>query len=126
MDRAHRVLVAEDSPTQRALVVDILRKEGLDVHEAADGRLAVDLCRIIRPDMMILDLDLPLLTGTEVLARIRADHNSGAIPILVLTADDREQAVGLALDAGATDFLSKPAKPAELVTRVRRALPALP
>ncbi len=125
MDRAHRVLVAEDSPTQRALVVDILREEGLDVHEAEDGRLAVDLCRIIRPDMMILDLDLPRLTGTEVLVKIRADRKSGSIPILVLTSDDREQAVGRALDAGATDFLSKPATPAELVTRVRRALAAI-
>jgi DNA-binding response OmpR family regulator len=124
MHQAPRVLVAEDSPTQRALVVDVLRDEGLDVHEADDGRLALNLCRIIRPDLMILDLDLPSLDGNEVLAKIRNDHKSYAMPVLVLTADDRDQAVSRALDAGATDFLSKPASRAELVTRVRRALAA--
>ena len=66
---------------------------------------------------MILDLDLPELTGTEVLVKIHADRKSGSIPILVLTSDDREQAVGRALDAGATDFLSKAADPAELWSR---------
>jgi len=124
MHTAPRVLVAEDSPTQRALVVDLLRDEGLDVHEADDGRLALNLCRIIRPDLMILDLDLPSLSGNEVLAKIRADHKSHAMPVLVLTADDRDQAIGKALDAGATDFLSKPATRVELLTRVRRALAA--
>lgn len=124
MHQAPRVLVAEDSPTQRALVVDVLRDEGLDVHEADDGRLALNLCRIIRPDLMILDLDLPTLSGNEVLVKIRNDHKSHAMPVLVLTADERDQAVSRALDAGATDFLSKPASRAELVTRVRRALAA--
>ena len=124
MHQAPRVLVAEDSPTQRALVVDVLRDEGLDVHEADDGRLALNLCRIIRPDLMILDLDLPTLSGNEVLVRIRKDRKSHAMPVLVLTADERDQAVSRALDAGATDFLSKPASRAELVTRVRRALAA--
>lgn len=122
MDPAHRVLVAEDSPTQRALVVGILTEEGLDVHEADDGRIAVDLCRILRPDLMILDLDLPRLNGHEVLVRIRNDRKSGSIPIVVLTADERDEAVGRALDAGATDYLTKSTSPQELLVRVRRAL----
>lgn len=118
----HRVLVAEDSATQRALVVDLLRSEGLEVHEAGDGRLALDLTRIIRPDLLILDLDLPRLSGSDVLVRIRHDRKSGEMPILVLTADERDQAISQALDAGATDFLTKDATPEELLTRVRRAL----
>jgi two-component system cell cycle response regulator len=57
-----------------------------------------------------------------VLARLRADHKIGATPVLVLTADEREATVSAALDAGATDFIAKPARPAELLARVRRVL----
>ena len=117
-----RVLVAEDSRTQRAYFVDLLRAEGLDVHEAEDGRVALDLCRIIRPDLLILDLELPRLSGEQVLARLRADRKIRATPVVVLTADEREATVAAVLDAGATDFLAKPVRPTELVARVRRVL----
>ena len=117
-----RVLVAEDSRTQRAYFVDLLRAEGLDVHEAEDGRVALDLCRIIRPDLLILDLELPRLSGAQVLARLREDRKIRATPVVVLTADEREVTVAAVLDAGATDFLAKPVRPTELVARVRRVL----
>lgn len=124
MERASplRVLVAEDSGLQRARCADLLRAEGLEVHEAADGRVALDLCRIMRPDLLILDLGLPRLSGEEVLARLRADRRIGATPVLVLTADGRDQTAMAALDGGATDFVVKPARPGELLARVRRAL----
>jgi DNA-binding response OmpR family regulator len=122
MEPAHRVLVAEDSITQRTFVADLLREAGLEVHEADDGRIALDLTRIIRPDLLILDLDLPRLSGNEVIVKIRDDRKSAEMPVLVLTADERDQTVSLALDAGATDFLTKDATPEELLTRVRRAL----
>jgi two-component system, cell cycle response regulator len=123
MDVSHaRVVVAEDSRLQRAVCIDLLRGEGAEVHEASDGRVALDLCRIVRPDLLILDLDLPRLTGKEVLARLRADRRIGATPVLVLTADERDATVAAMLDAGATDFLAKPARPAKLLARVRRVL----
>ena len=56
-----RVLVAEDSTTERAVCVDVLREAGFEVHEAPDGRYALDICRIIRPDLLVLDLGLPRL-----------------------------------------------------------------
>ena len=117
-----RVIVAEDSATQRAMYGDILREAGLEVHDAPDGRIALDLCRILHPDVLLLDLGLPRLSGEEVLRRLRADRKIAATPVLVLTADDRESTVSAALDAGATDFVAKPARPAELLARVRRVL----
>jgi diguanylate cyclase (GGDEF)-like protein len=117
-----RLLVAEDSRSQRAYVADLLRREGFDVHEAEDGRVALDLCRIIRPDLVILDLEMPRLNGADVLARLRGDRKINSIPVLVLTADEREATVAEALDAGANDFVIKPARPVELLARVRRAL----
>jgi diguanylate cyclase (GGDEF)-like protein len=103
-------------------LVDLLRAEGLDVHEAQDGRVALDLCRIIRPDLLILDLGLPRLSGVQVLARLRVDSKMRAIRVMVLTADERESTVSALLDAGATDFLAKPVRQTELLARVRRRL----
>jgi two-component system, cell cycle response regulator len=117
-----RILVAEDSRTQRAMVVRWLRGEGLDVHEAGDGRVALDLCRITRPDLLLLDLSLPRLQGWEVLARVRTDRNLKTMPVIVMTADAQQDTVTAALDAGATDFVPKPAKAEELLARIRRAL----
>ena len=117
-----RVLVAEDSRSERAYFVDLLRGEGLDVHEAHDGRAALDLCRIIRPDLLILDLGLPRLRGEQVLGRLRADRKIRATPVLVLTADEREETARAVLDLGATDFVAKPVRPTELLARVRRVL----
>ena len=123
MERSRpRVLVAEDSRSQRAYVVDMLRAEGLDVHEAQDGRVALDLCRIMHPDLLILDLGLPRLSGAEVLTRLRADRKIRTTPVIVLTGDEREATVSAVLDAGATDFLAKPVRRTELLARVRRVL----
>jgi DNA-binding response OmpR family regulator len=117
-----RIVIAEDSEFARAIVVDALSGGDFDLHEARDGREALDLCRILHPDLLILDLQMPRLDGEDVLARVRADPKIGGLPILVLTADDREDTVSRLLDAGATDFVLKPARPVELVARVRHAL----
>jgi DNA-binding response OmpR family regulator len=117
-----RVLVAEDSRSQRAVYVDMLRAEGFEVHEAEDGRVALDLCRMLHPDLLVLDLQLPRLSGQEVLTRVRSDHRIGATPVLVLTADERDSSLSRALDAGATDYVIKSLSRTELVTRVRRVL----
>lgn len=107
MESSHaRVLVAGDSRSQRAYFVDLLRAEGLGVREAHDGRVALDLGRIIYPDLLILDFALPRVSGAQVLARLRADRKIRATPVVVLTADEREATGSAVLDAGATDFPS--------------------
>jgi DNA-binding response OmpR family regulator len=117
-----RVVIAEDSEFARAVVVATLGDDEFELHEARDGREALDLCRILRPDLLILDLQMPRLNGEDVLVRVRADPKIGRLPILILTADEREETVASLLDAGATDFVLKPVRPAELVARVRRVL----
>jgi two-component system cell cycle response regulator len=122
MQSTPRILVAEDSRSQRTLVVGLLRREGFEVHEAADGRVALDLCRIARPDLLLLDLALPQLQGWEVLARVRSDSKLRTMPIIVMTADTQSNTVSAVLDGGATDYVAKPAQPDELLARIRRAL----
>jgi two-component system cell cycle response regulator len=116
------VLVAEDSATQRTFVSKLLTEQGFEVHQAPDGRVALDLCRILRPDLLMLDLNMPELTGGQVLKRVRADHVIGATPVLVFTSDDRATTVCDVLDGGATDFVPKSVRPGELLARVRRVL----
>lgn len=117
-----RVLVAEDSATQRALCVNILRDAGLEVHEAPDGRYALDICRIIRPDLLVLDLGLPRLGGMDLLRKLRDDRKIGATPVVVVTADDRPETAEEAFYEGANDVLTKPIDPQDLIARVGDAL----
>lgn len=117
-----RVLVAEDSLTERELLLDVLRDAGFDAHYAPDGRYALDLSRIIRPDVLILDLGLPRLTGIEVLRKLRADRKISATPVIVLTSDARQETIDMVLSEGASDFIAKPFDDAELLARVHEAL----
>jgi CheY-like chemotaxis protein len=117
-----RVLVAEDSATQRAVCVNVLRDAGLEVHEAPDGRYALDICRIIRPDVLVLDLGLPRLNGIDLLRRLRNDRKIGQTPVIIVTADDREQTAEEAYYEGATDLVHKPVDASDLIARVQEAL----
>jgi CheY-like chemotaxis protein len=117
-----RVLVAEDSATQRALCVSILRDVGLEVHEAPDGRFALDICRIIRPDLLVLDLGLPRLNGMDLLRKLRDDRKIGETPVVVVTADERQETADAAFYEGANDLLTKPVDAQDLIVRVHEAL----
>jgi CheY-like chemotaxis protein len=117
-----RVLVAEDSATQRAVCVNLLRDAGLEVHEAPDGRYALDICRIIRPDLLVLDLGLPRLNGLDLLRKLRDDRKIGRTPVIIVTADEREETAQAAYYEGATDLVHKPVDGDDLIVRVQEAL----
>jgi CheY-like chemotaxis protein len=117
-----RVLVAEDSETQRAVCVNVLRDAGLEVHEAPDGRYALDICRIIRPDLLVLDLGLPRLNGIDLLRKLRDDRKIGGTPVIVVTSDEREETAQAAYYEGANDLVTKPVDAADLIARVHEAL----
>jgi CheY-like chemotaxis protein len=117
-----RVLVAEDSATQRAVCVNVLRDAGLEVHEAPDGRYALDICRIIRPDVLVLDLGLPRLNGIDLLRKLRSDRKIGKTPVIVVTGDDREETAQEAYYEGANDLVAKPVDAGDLIARVHEAL----
>jgi CheY-like chemotaxis protein len=119
-----RVLVAEDSGTQRAMCVNILRDAGFEVHEAPDGRYALDICRILRPDVLVLDLGLPRLNGIDLLRKLRADRKISRTPVIVITADESEKTAERAYYEGANDLVNKPVDAADLIARVQEALSA--
>ena len=113
-----RILLVEDDRVLLRTLAIGLRAEGHEVLRAADGRTALDACREDDPDLVILDLGLPDLPGTEVLARLRTWSR---VPVIVLSArQDSSDKVG-ALDAGADDYVTKPFGMEELLARIRAA-----
>ena len=113
------ILVVDDEPTIVEVVELYLRREGFAVVTAADGNAALVAIERQRPDLIVLDLMLPGVSGLELTARLRA---SGGPPIIVLTARSEETDRVVGLELGADDYVTKPFSPRELVARVRAVL----
>jgi two-component system response regulator RegX3 len=114
-----RILVAEDEPAILDAVAYTLRGEGYEVETVDEGERALEEARTNEYDLMILDLMLPNLSGTEILRRVRQD---GPLPVIVLTAKSGEADRVLGLEVGADDYVTKPFSMAELIGRVRALL----
>ena len=114
-----RVLVVDDESAIRDAVVYALRSDGFDVEEAADGETALQRALSGEQDVVVLDLMLPGMPGTEVCRRIRAES---AVPIIMLTAKGEEVDRVVGLELGADDYVTKPFSMAELVGRIRAIL----
>src|SRR5437879_11036249 len=117
--RVPTILIVEDAQEITALLCSYLERDGHHVLTAADGEAAVREVEAAPPDLVVLDLMLPRLDGWEVSRRIRA---LGPVPIIMLTARDREEDKIRGLDLGADDYVTKPFSPREVVARVRAVL----
>lgn len=116
---ARTILVVDDEPTLRETVAEALEIEGFTVLTAADGRAALLRFRETPPDLVVLDLMLPELSGVEVCRIVRAESD---VPILMLTAKDSELDKVVGLEVGADDYMTKPFSLRELAARVRALL----
>jgi len=114
-----KVLIVDDEPNIREVVGLYLRRDGHDVVSAADGEEALAVFRKSAPDLVVLDLMLPKLSGLEVCRRMQAERR---VPLIMLTArgEEEERIVGLSL--GADDYVVKPFSPRELAARVTAVL----
>ncbi len=114
-----RVLVVDDAPEFLELISGLLRKEGYEVDEAADGTSAIEAARAHDPDLVVLDLSLPDLDGMEVCRQLREFTDAY---VLMLTARDDEIDRVMGLKTGADDYVTKPFSPRELAARVEAML----
>jgi len=113
------VLVVDDEPTIREIVIQYLKRDGYRTLEAADGDRARELIETERPDLVVLDLMLPGTDGLELCRRIRAGSH---LPVIMLTARGEESDRIVGLELGADDYVTKPFSPRELAARVRTVL----
>ena len=116
------VLIADDSALVRAVLSEELTTRGFLVREAADGAEALDVCRQAPPDIVLLDVDMPVRDGHEVLVELRADPGTRDIPVVFLTGRIEVADAAEALRLGAHDYLRKPVEPIELIARMTAAL----
>ena len=117
-----RILVVEDNETNLYLIRFILEKNGCEVIEAREGAVSVELAIKEKPDLIIMDIQLPDIDGLEATKRIRASKVDGGIPIIALTsfamAGDREKA----LAAGCTGYIEKPINPETFIAEIQKYL----
>jgi two-component system KDP operon response regulator KdpE len=114
-----KILIIDDEAQIRKLLRVTLNAHGFDVTEAATGQEGLLQATMVRPDLIVLDLGLPDMTGMEVLKHIR---EWSQVPIIILTAQDQEQDKVAALDRGADDYVTKPFGMGEFMARMRVAL----
>ncbi|MEL6497587.1 MAG: response regulator [Planctomycetota bacterium] len=125
-DRAEQatplVFVVDDNPQNCELIVGFLDDLDVDLKIFTSGQDALEACEARVPDLVVLDVMMPRLSGYQVCERLRADERTARIPIILLTALNESADVERGLEAGADDFLVKPVQRMELVTRVHAQL----
>lgn len=122
--RQRTILIVDDFDDTRLLLRTWLQKKGYRIVEAEDGRQAVELAESERPDLIIMDVEMPLLDGLAATRQIRELPNARRIPIVVVSAYGAAQFRDAALDAGCDEYLSTPFEPDELEHVIRTLMAA--
>ena len=117
-----RILVVEDQEDNRQILRDLLGNAGYELVEAADGEQALAAYVKQRPDLILMDIQLPVMDGYETTRRIRADPESKAIPIIAVTSYALTGDEAKALAAGCNDYVTKPYSPRALLAKVQEHL----
>lgn len=120
---SRRVLVIEDQEDNRQILRDLLSSVGYDMIEAGDGEAGVAMAKKERPDLILMDIQLPLMDGYEATRRIKADADLKAIPVIVVTSYALSGDEVKARAAGADAYVTKPYSPRQLLAKIKEFLP---
>jgi two-component system cell cycle response regulator DivK len=119
-----RILVVEDHEDNRQILRDLLGSAGFEMLEAGDGEAALRMAAAERPDLILMDVQLPVLDGYEATRRIKSDPRLKAIPIIVVTSYALSGEEVRARSAGCDAYVAKPYSPRQLLAKIRTYLPA--
>ncbi len=117
-----RILIAEDEPDIRELVAFTLRFAGHEVTSTSNGEEAVQMASQLIPDLILMDVRMPRMTGYDACRLMKASPSLKDIPVVFLSAKGQESEIAIGLEVGAEDYLLKPFAPDELTDRVRAIL----
>lgn len=116
------ILIADDERDIRDLIAFTLKYHGYEVHQAANGQEALDTARNIVPDLIMMDVRMPKMTGYDACREMKSDIKLKDIPVIFLSAKGQESEIKTGLEAGATDYILKPFAPDQLLNRVSEIL----
>jgi twitching motility two-component system response regulator PilH len=119
---ARTVLVVDDSPTETRILVNSLVKAGFRVETASNGEQGVEMARRLLPDLILMDVIMPVLNGFQATRILHRDEATAQIPVVIVTTKDQQTDRAWGLRQGAVDYLVKPVEPAELLARIRGLL----
>jgi DNA-binding response OmpR family regulator len=117
-----KILIVDDEPQINRMLNIRMKANGFDTLSAFDGEQALDLARVSRPDLIILDVMMPKMDGFEVCRRLKADATMKTIPVIMLSVKVDEGARDWAAVSGADDYLSKPFEAEELLEKIKKLL----
>jgi CheY-like chemotaxis protein len=120
--KAHKVLIVDDFDDNRQMYAEFLRYSGFEVAEATNGAEAIDKARTFAPELVVMDLSLPVMDGWEATRRLKADPRTAHIPVVALTGHALEGHSQGAREVGCDEFLAKPCLPETLLDTVTRML----
>jgi len=124
MSHKKKILLVDDSITSLFMQKMVLKHEPYDLVTATDGRNGVELALRERPDLILMDVVMPRMTGIEALRELRANAATRTTPIILVTTRGEPGNVEVGYETGCTDYLTKPFEPAELLSKVRDCLGA--
>jgi len=112
------VLVVDDSPTDTHVLSEMLQKHGLNVITASSGEEGIETARAQKPDLVLMDVVMPGMSGFEATRAIAKDKETGGIPVIICTTKDQETDKAWGLRQGASDYVVKPVQEAELMAKI--------
>ncbi|MDJ0806979.1 MAG: response regulator [Gammaproteobacteria bacterium] len=116
------ILVVDDSPTELHVFKKILEKQGYSTEIARDGQEGIDVARRVRPDLILMDVVMPVLNGFQATRKLRNDPETSNIPIIMVTTKDQQTDINWGKRQGANEYLVKPVSPADLLVKIKALL----
>lgn len=121
-EKSKKILIIDDQPFMIKLIQYNLKKRGYDTIPYTDGLKALKKIEQINPDLVILDIRMPKITGTELCKKFRQKESMKGIPIIILSGQLETDVEKISIESGATDFMAKPFSPVELILKVEKYL----
>jgi twitching motility two-component system response regulator PilH len=116
------ILVVDDSPTEIHVFKKILEKQGYKIIVAKDGQEGVDIAKQTRPDIILMDVVMPVLNGFQATRQLKNSEETADIPVIMVTTKDQKTDINWGMRQGANEYLVKPVAPAELLHKIRTLL----
>lgn len=117
-----RILVVDDEPHIVKLITFSLGKHGFECLTAGDGATAIEMAAAEKPDLILMDVMMPVMSGFEALRKLKADVVTAGIPVVMLSAKSQKYEVAEGMESGATEYICKPFTPKDLVEKVNAVL----